>query len=309
MFGSVAYAQAAFASSAGNTFQAVVSESATALAQFAAAATFSASFSGAASSVDAVASSFLVQAQTLETAAGLDTTVASFLVKTNISEAAAIASSPSANASFPVSISDASSSLALFSSVPNYAVSVQETTSSVFSTASTPTYSANVNLTTSSADETVCTFAFLSFINETTDAVDTINTQLLYPVSVSEAAVLTESPVSASVNFVVSFSAHAQAAAAFVVSSNFACTVIETGTAQDIFFGRFLWNDIDDTQVPVWTDILRPRIIEDIDVFGGSNFGVASYTASIRQSYNPNPVIWNPIDDQQNPNWTDVPTV
>ena len=164
-------------------------------------------------------------------------------------------------------------------------------------------------LTASSADETVCTFAFLANIDETTDAADAANTQLTYPNAVAEAAILVESPVSASVNFAVSVVAQSLSTAAFFSTSNFACTVIETGASQDVFFGRFLWNDIDDTQIPGWTDILQPRIIDDIAVFGGANFGVLAYTAELRQSYNPNPATWNPIDDTQSPNWTDIPTV
>ena len=310
MYGTSAYAQAPFASAGGNTFQVAVSESASALATFSAAATFSTAFTASASSTDTTAASFLVQTNISETASSLDATASSFQIRSSVSETASISDGYSATASFLASTLNTTSSTANFSSLPNYAVSVQETASSAFTTASTPTYAANVLLTASSADETVCTFAFLADVNETTDAADTLNTQLTYPNMVSEAAILVESPVSASVNFAVSVVAQSlSTASSFIATSNFACTVVETGTSQDIFFGRFLWNDIDDTQIPGWTDILQPQIIDDIAVFGGANFGVLAYTAELKQNYNPNPATWNPIDDTQSPNWTDIPTV
>jgi hypothetical protein len=310
MYGTSAYAQAPFASAGGNTFQVSVSESASALATFSSVPNYAVSFAASASSTDTTASSFLVQSNIAETASSQDTTTASFQIGTNVVETASSSDSFSAAASFLASTLNTASSTANFSSLPNYAVSVQEAASGNISTSATPTYAANVLLTASSADETVCTFAFLANVDETTDAADTLNTQLIYPNSVSEAAILVESPVSASANFAVSVVAHSlSTVSSFIATSNFACTVVETGASQDIFFGRFLWNDIDDTQIPGWTDILQPKIIEDIAVFGGSNFGVLAYTAELRQNYNPNPATWNPVQDQQVPNWTDIPTV
>ena len=70
-----------------------------------------------------------------------------------------------------------------------------------------------------------------------------------------------------------------------------------------------MWNDIDDTQVPGWTDILRPTTITSISVFGDANFGVLTFAGDDVTRYDPAGTTWIPIDDTQVPGWTVIEAV
>lgn len=89
-----------------------------------------------------------------------------------------------------------------------------------------------------------------------------------------------------------------------------AATVIaqiqENITATDTILRRLLWEQIDDDQVPGWTDILQPQVVAQIMTFGGAFFGDVAFASAYTQDINPNPVLWTEIDDTQTPNWTEV---
>lgn len=311
MFGSVAYAQAPFASAGGNTFQVSVSESAAAMASFSAFATFSVLFSGAGTAADETYSTHLILTNINEAAALTATPSSIYQINAAFSDAAAIShpSSPSAAATFLAALQTHTTSYDALSSVPTYATNISDTTTASDATSSTPTYSANTSDTGTASDETAASFAFPSFINESTTATATLASNAVFPASVSAAATLTESAPDAHPNFAVSVSAAAISSAFTAVGVNFTSQIAESSAATVSFIGQPLWEQINDDQVPVWTDILQPQIISDVDVFGGSNFGVLAYTAALTQNYNPNPVVWNPIDDTQEAEWTDIVAV
>jgi hypothetical protein len=130
-------------------------------------------------------------------------------------------------------------------------------------------------------------------------------------VSVSESAVAQDT-VAAAANFAVGASISESATGAaldFVAAQTFAVSVSESASGLDALLSRELWEQIDDTQVADWTDILNPTTIEDIAVFGGANFGVVSFAGDLQQRYDPNPVVWNEIDDTQGTTWTDIVAV
>jgi hypothetical protein len=89
-----------------------------------------------------------------------------------------------------------------------------------------------------------------------------------------------------------------------------AATVIaqiqENIAATDVILRRLLWEQIDDDQVPGWTDILRPQLVESVMTFGGAFFGDVAFASAYTQDINPNPVFWVEINDTQTPNWTEV---
>jgi hypothetical protein len=89
-----------------------------------------------------------------------------------------------------------------------------------------------------------------------------------------------------------------------------AATVIaqiqENITATDTILRRLLWEQIDDDQVPGWTDILRPETVEEIMTYGGSFFGDVSFASQFTIAFNPLPVLWTEVDDTQTANWTEV---
>jgi hypothetical protein len=91
--------------------------------------------------------------------------------------------------------------------------------------------------------------------------------------------------------------------------ATFSVAVSESVFGLDALLGRELWEDIDDTQAADWTDILVPTTIDSIAVFGDANFGGLSFAGNAEQRYNPNPVIWDEVNDTQDPGWTDIVAV
>ena len=130
--------------------------------------------------------------------------------------------------------------------------------------------------------------AFFVSVSESAVAQDTLNTNDVFPAQLSEAAALADSARS---------------------NVNFQASLSESAIGLDALLSRELWEQIDDTQVADWTDILNPTTIEDIAVFGGANFGVLSFAGDLQQRYDPNPVVWNEIDDTQGTTWTDIVAV
>jgi hypothetical protein len=94
-----------------------------------------------------------------------------------------------------------------------------------------------------------------------------------------------------------------------VATAALLASVAENVQAADVLVGSFLWNDIDDTLIPGWTDILRPTTIEDIAVFGDANFGVIPFAGDVVTRYDPAGTTWSQIDDTQTPDWTVIDAV
>jgi hypothetical protein len=67
------------------------------------------------------------------------------------------------------------------------------------------------------------------------------------------------------------------------------------------------WTSIDNAQLPVWGDVLRPVTIEETSAFGDSNFGSVAFASSITATYAAvAAVAWTGINDSQNPGWTPI---
>jgi hypothetical protein len=91
-----------------------------------------------------------------------------------------------------------------------------------------------------------------------------------------------------------------------VATTTVLASVLESVRAVDEVLGAFLWNDIDDTQIPGWTDILRGETIGDIAVFGDSNFGALAFAGDSIITAGPGATAWSQIVDTQTPDWTDI---
>jgi hypothetical protein len=91
-----------------------------------------------------------------------------------------------------------------------------------------------------------------------------------------------------------------------VTAATLIAQIQENITATDTILRRLLWEQIDDDQVPGWTDILRPQTIGAIMTYGGSFFGDVPFASAYTLNLNPLPVLWTEVDDTQTPNWTEV---
>lgn len=157
-------------------------------------------------------------------------------------------------------------------------------------------------------DQTAAQFSIFSNADETAVAADTASSLYFVNADLSDSAVLSDAS-SANVTFRGALSDAATAFETFSARAVFPVAVFESLLVLDNLVGRELWEQIDDTQTAGWTDILVPRTIEAIAVFGDSNFGVLSYAGNITQRYNPNPTIWDDIDDTADTVWTDIEAV
>ena len=75
-----------------------------------------------------------------------------------------------------------------------------------------------------------------------------------------------------------------------------------------MLFRSFLWEQIDDSQGAVWTDILVATTITDISTFGGMPFASAPFASAETTTIDPNVNTWTQINDQTTPNWTEIVT-
>ena len=171
-------------------------------------------------------------------------------------------------------------------------------------------FAVSTSETATAADAAECIFVFPCFVDETVTAQDTITTQTVFPAAIAVAAAALDAAPSTAVTFPVSVSENlAATVSAATTSVVFQALIAEGMTAADALSAAFLWNDIDDTQIPGWTDILRPTTIDTVATFGSQNFAAHSFAGGRVQEYNPNPAVWNEIDDSQDPGWTVIDAV
>lgn len=310
MFGTAAFAQLPYASAPGAEIAASVAETVQAVEALAAATTFITSFSDTAVSVDAIGAAFAVFANTAEAVvASAGTPTTSFSINADLSEMAGIQDAVSAAATFPCALSDTAAAVESLIGLPTYAAQIAETAATADDTAAIYVAAAQVVETATALDAAVCIFVFPAEVDERANASETAAAATTYPSALAEYATVFDAG-SAAATFPVQVSAQVQAVLNSVVATSaFLASVTENVQAADVLIGAFLWNDIDDAQVPGWTDILRPTTITDYAVFGDANFGVTSFAGQTVTRYDPASTNWSSVDDTQNPEWTVIDAV
>jgi hypothetical protein len=189
-----------------------------------------------------------------------------------------------------------------------YVRAVVETAFAADSVLAVANFAPRITESAQAADQTSSRFSIFSSVSDTAVATDSQSSLYFVGASFSDAAVAADAQSSFAA-FLASLTETAVAADAIRTSAAFPVAVFESLLALDTLLGRELWEQIDDTQTPDWTDILVPTTIEDIAVFGGSNFGVTSFAGNVTQRYEPNSVFWVQIDDTQDTVWTDIVAV
>lgn len=179
------------------------------------------------------------------------------------------------------------------------------------------------------ADAVASQFSIFSSVSEAAQGADTTSASFLAGASVSEIATVSGVPAAIAAflalnsetvtasdsifsvpNYAIQVAEGAQAFAFdAAVEINVLANVAESVSALDTPSSRELWELIDDTQNSVWVDILVPITVQDIAVFGGGNFGTLAFAGNLNEAFNPNPAVWNEIDDTQNTTWTDIVAV
>jgi hypothetical protein len=286
MFGTAAYAQLPYASAPGAEFSVSVSETAT--------------------GTDTVSAINTFRATLTETASAVESVVGRLIHSSQIAETTTAAETNSAISTFRATLAETASAVESVVCLPTYATRISETATATDAIASVSTVLALVAETTTAADATACIFVFPAAVNETVTATDTAVASLTVPARVSEASTASET-FAAKATFSVRVSEQTTAVLNSVVATTTVlASVLESVRAVDEVLGSFLWNDIDDTQIPGWTDILRVATIDEIAVFGGANFGVLAFAGDSVTTYLPAKTAWLEIDDTQIPGWTDI---
>ena len=180
----------------------------------------------------------------------------------------------------------ASDSLA---SLPTYAAQFIDTVSSQDASGTQFVVYADVIEAVSGADTTFALYEINAFVFDAAFGLDVLTSVPTYSTRVSEATSIRDTDISS--------------------LPTYAARIAESTSVADSLLGQPLWVLIDDSQTPGWTDLLIPTIIDDIAVFGGASFGTVSFAGALRQNYNPNPVVWNPINDTQDAEWTNIAAV
>lgn len=197
-----------------------------------------------------------------------------------------------------------------FSAAPGllYSAALSDTAVALMVVSAAAAFTPNISEAATSSDVFGTNFSVAASISETAVAIDTMTSSVVFPVQFSDAAVAQDQSRSA-VNFLASLSESSIAQDSSYTYQAFLAAVSENAVGLDLLLGRELWEQIDDTQLAGWTDILVPTTIEDIAVFGGANFGVLSFAGNSTQRYDPNPVFWKQVDDTQDTVWTDIVAV
>lgn len=190
-----------------------------------------------------------------------------------------------------------------------YPIAVLDTATAADSIFSRATFVSVIAESVQAADLTASQFSVLSSLSDGATAADAPTANVVFPVSVADTATAEAAAPAAATTFLASVADTATVLAEPRCNVGFSAVVLESLLALDILLGRELWEQIDDTQLTDWTDILVPTTIEDISVFGGANFGVTAFAGNSIQSYDPNPVFWTEIDNAQDTVWTDIVAV
>jgi hypothetical protein len=146
-------------------------------------------------------------------------------------------------------------------------------------------YTTAVEETASASEPITATLQLPATITEAASAADTVATLTNYAISIIEGIIATESPTA---------------------STSVRAAIIEALTATDVNTRRLLWEDIDDDQVPNWTDVVKPQIINVVMAFGDGFFGDVAVAGSNSQTWIPDNERWTEINNNQNPGWTDI---
>ena len=88
----------------------------------------------------------------------------------------------------------------------------------------------------------------------------------------------------------------------------FASSPVAGSLTEYIFPSNENWTQINDGEVPSWTDVLLPTTIVDSATFAGSTFAGASSAGAETQKISPAAGVWTEINDASTPNWTEVVT-
>ena len=186
-----------------------------------------------------------------------------------------------------------------------FAASIAETATVTDSVSTLQTFACNTADTVTATDAVFSSSQVNSAVSETATATDSLSANTAFPVSFSDTASVADA-ISSAYTASCSVSESITATDSIVTAATVLAQIQENITATDTIIRRLLWEQIDDTEVAGWVDILRPQTIGEIMTYGGSFFGDVSFASEYTISFNPLPVLWTDIDDTQTANWTEV---
>jgi hypothetical protein len=205
-----------------------------------------------------------------------------------------------------VSLSDSASSVDSIAVAANFAVSYADGASAAAQDFDvTQNFNAQYSESASGVEAITASFAYNTAVYETASGSEPITAALQLPATITEAASAADTLTSLP-DYAVAIIEGIIASDSPTTSSSVRAAIIEALTATDVNTRRLLWEDIDDDQVPGWTDIIRPQIINVVMAFGDGFFGDVSMAGSDSQAWIPDTARWTEINDDQNPGWTDI---
>jgi hypothetical protein len=230
----------------------------------------------AASGLDAIFPSGTFNISVLESGSGLDAILSSYAVSSSISEAASGLDSQSSNITFTLSVLETGSGLDSVISTGTFNLSVLEISSGLDSVANTGTFNIGVLEAGSGLDSVINTGIFNIGVSETSSGLDSQSSNITFTLSVDETASGLDAVVrSILITAIVNEAASALEALGVGGTFNIAVTEAASGQDQISNIGTF---KITITEAATGAAVLTARLL------------------------------WEPIDDQQTPNWTTINT-
>jgi hypothetical protein len=230
-----------------------------------------------------------------------------FFADTPFAGAGLYALTLTASVNFGVSITEAASAVEAVNSSINFASNVLESASATDTADTASSFSTNISESASTFDNTSALSAFVTNISESASTLDTTSALSAFVTSILENVDTLDTPSSIGV-FHISVAEAVNATDADSAAATFISSLVESASVTDAAARRFLWELIDDTQTPGWTDILVATTITDIGTFGGMAFAASPFAGSETTTINPNINTWTQINDNTTANWTEIVT-
>lgn len=286
--------------SAFKTYLAQVLESASGVDSARAQVAFVASVTNLATAQDVISAHASFATRLNELASGVDVVAALGVFPAMLEEAASGSVLASALQAFNTQLSEGAS-IADAANTANsvFGAFIAQTATASDSLSAKASFRSSVSNSASITDYAFGNHVAFALVVDSASIVDVDLAKAVFAVSIEDFGVVTDNLTAPGSIYNPTVLASALAIDAPFANATFNSAVFDFSTAFDSFIGAYLWNPIDDTQVPNWQNI------NNIQVSGWGQID-DSQTASWQNVNNTQASGWNEVDDSQDPNWVSI---
>jgi fibronectin-binding autotransporter adhesin len=283
-------------------FNRAVSEATTASELVAAVAAFNAAVPESVTGADVANALVTFGGAVSEALTALDSVLGLKTARTNIAEAATASESSTNVYTANPAIAEAASPLDAVQVVAStFGASSTETARPLDTPQAANTGSSSLSESATASEAQAAQFIAATAVAEASTAQETAAAIQLFVTQVAETAIPADSTSVAPSTFGAIALAAAQAAESFSPAGSVynAALPVESAGITDSLIGAFLWNDVDDTQIPSWNNVNNTQTpawasVDDTQSVNWQNVGTTQTPG------------WTDVDDTQTPGWNPI---